>query len=219
MPPKPKYTKDEIITAAYEIARERGIDAVVAREVGKKLGTSATPIFTIWKTMEELQEEVIVRAWQEFDKVLDAANHYNPPFKMRGFMMVKFAQDEPKIFQLLFMRERKGVSFRDFMNERIHGIDSDIDIIRRDYGATEEQARQLFEHVWIHTYGIAVLCATNLLHFTDQEIGEMLGQAFMSMIMLIKSGSKAYKVSPAKKGTPEGEQIMKGYPAIDKGPN
>ena len=46
MPPKPKYTKEEIVAAAYEITREKGIDAVVAREVGRRLNTSSSPIFT-----------------------------------------------------------------------------------------------------------------------------------------------------------------------------
>ena len=37
MPPKPKYTKEEIVHAAYELTREKGIEAVVAREVGHRL--------------------------------------------------------------------------------------------------------------------------------------------------------------------------------------
>ena len=39
MPPRPKYTREEIIRAAYELTREKGIDAVAAREVGKRLNT------------------------------------------------------------------------------------------------------------------------------------------------------------------------------------
>ena len=58
MPPKPKYTKEEIIQAAFELTREKGIDAVVAREVGKRLNTSSSPIFTVWSSMEQLKGEV-----------------------------------------------------------------------------------------------------------------------------------------------------------------
>ena len=32
MPPKAKYSREEIIEKAFEIARVRGIDAVVARD-------------------------------------------------------------------------------------------------------------------------------------------------------------------------------------------
>ena len=54
MPPRPKYTKEEIVDAAFELTREKGIDSVVAREVGKRLNTSSSPIFTVWNSMEEL---------------------------------------------------------------------------------------------------------------------------------------------------------------------
>lgn len=48
MPPKPKYTKEEIVQVAFEMARENGLESVVARELGKRLGISSTPIFLIF---------------------------------------------------------------------------------------------------------------------------------------------------------------------------
>ena len=53
MPPKPKFTKDEIINAAFEIVRTRGEHALTAREVGKYLKTSSSPIFTVFNDMED----------------------------------------------------------------------------------------------------------------------------------------------------------------------
>ena len=38
MPPRVKFQKEEIVTTALEIAREKGIDAVTAREVANALG-------------------------------------------------------------------------------------------------------------------------------------------------------------------------------------
>ena len=46
MPPKVRFRKEEIASAALDIAREKGIDAVTAREVAKALGVSVGPIFT-----------------------------------------------------------------------------------------------------------------------------------------------------------------------------
>ena len=44
LPPKPKFTKDEITNAALTVAREKGIGAVSAREVAVVLGTSTRPM-------------------------------------------------------------------------------------------------------------------------------------------------------------------------------
>ena len=41
MPPKPKFTKEEIVFAAKEIVREKGLSALTAREVAEKLGSCA----------------------------------------------------------------------------------------------------------------------------------------------------------------------------------
>ena len=45
MPPKFKFTKEEIINAALDLTRENGISSVTARRLGEKLGSSAKPIF------------------------------------------------------------------------------------------------------------------------------------------------------------------------------
>ena len=46
MPPKPKYTRNEVAIAAFNIIKKDGLSALTARELGKSLGTSVSPIFT-----------------------------------------------------------------------------------------------------------------------------------------------------------------------------
>ena len=59
------------------------------------------------------------------------------------------------------------------------------------FGAlTPEQARVLFEHVWIYTYGVGVLCATRMCHFSNEALGRMLTTQFQAMMLLVKNGSQ-----------------------------
>ena len=51
-----------------------------------------------------------------------------------------------------------------------------------------EKAKELFQQVWIFTFGVSVLCATKSCSFTDAEIEELLGREFISMLMYIKAG-------------------------------
>lgn len=48
MPPKPKFTKEEMVGKALRIVEEKGASALTARELGKALGSSTRPIFTIF---------------------------------------------------------------------------------------------------------------------------------------------------------------------------
>ena len=67
MPPKPMFTREEIVQAALDIVSERGIEALTARELGVKLGSSARPLFTVFKNMEELHEAVRAAAMARFE--------------------------------------------------------------------------------------------------------------------------------------------------------
>ena len=62
MPPKCKFTRDEIIAAALDIARKDGLYAVTARSLGEKLGSSSKPIFSIFENMEEVLEATLLAA-------------------------------------------------------------------------------------------------------------------------------------------------------------
>ena len=58
MPPKPKFTKEEIVQTALDIVSRKGVEALTAKELGDALGSSARPIFTVFRSMKEVQDEV-----------------------------------------------------------------------------------------------------------------------------------------------------------------
>jgi len=48
VPPKAKFTKEEIVATALAIVKEQGIEALTARSLAKELDSSARPIFTVF---------------------------------------------------------------------------------------------------------------------------------------------------------------------------
>ena len=67
MPPKPKFTKEEIVQTALEIVSQKGVEALTAKELGDALGSSARPIFTAFSSMKEVQDEVRAAAMLHFE--------------------------------------------------------------------------------------------------------------------------------------------------------
>lgn len=189
MPPKPKFTKDEIVDAALKLVSKRGSDALTARELGAALGSSARPIFTVFDSMEELQNEVREAALKRFESYVDRSNTDIPLFKQVGMQMVLFGAREPKLYQLLFMRENKDVeSFDDLFNKLGTAATESIEILCGEYGLTLPQAKLLFENIWVYTFGLGTLCATRVCEFTDEELGNMLTAEFNALLLLVKSG-------------------------------
>lgn len=190
MPPKPKFTKEEIVATALEVVSQKGVEALTARELGNALGSSARPIFTVFKNMEELQDEVRKAAMRKFESFAGHALPDMPLFKQVGMQMVLFGAKEPKLYQLLFMQEnRSNNTFDDVFGELGTTADICIEAIQKDYNLSSADAKTLFENVWIYTFGVGALYATRVCQFSEEKVGQMLSTEFQAMMMLVKSGA------------------------------
>lgn len=189
MPPKAKFTREEIIKVALTLASEKGIRALTARELGAALGTSSRPIFTAFENMEELLHEVRKATLARFGEYAKKAKEYTPVFKQVGLQMIMFAYEQPKLYSLLFMSEKpEAQTFDDVFNNLGEIAPLCVEVIQRDYDLSHDNAMLLFRQVWIYTYGVGALIATGMCHFGMDEIQDMLSREFVAMLMLIKSG-------------------------------
>ena len=110
-------------------------------------------------------------------------------FKGVGMQYIRFAIQEPKLFQLLFMTEQANKPTTATVLSVIDENYSDILLsAERCYGICEDEAEKLYRHLWIYSHGIAVLCATNMCTFTPEEIGELLTEMRVAVLNEIKGG-------------------------------
>lgn len=204
MPPKPKFTKEEVAQAALKIIKSDGVDALTARNLGAYLGTSARPIFTVFRNMDEVKLAAREIALMEFEEFAGDFEGYKPAFKRIGMLMVEYAIHEPETFKLLFMQEHKTQkSFDNTLSDLGSIVDFCIELIEKDFGLSAEQSKMLFEQMWIHAYGLCSLCAMKVCDFSEEEISKRLSQVFMGLIALLKSGKENENIIMPKKDTQE----------------
>ncbi len=187
MPPKAKFTKEEVISAALSIVRTDGFDALTSRALGTRLGSSARPIFTVFQSMDEVQQAVIEAAKALYKKYVDQGLTWEHPFKGVGTQYILFSIQEPKLFQLLFMTEQPQVPDLSGVLPLIEESYGEIlQSIQNDHGISEGLAERLYRHLWIYTHGIATLCATKMCRFTGEEISNMITEVCMSLLKNMK---------------------------------
>ena len=183
MPPKAKFSREEIVKAALQIARTQGIEAVTARELGRVLGSSARPIFTVFQNMDEVLEEVRKGARDIYRQYVERGLSETPAFRGVGLAYIQFAIEEEKLFRLLFMSEQIPV---DSIEQILMLIDESYDAILRSveeyYHLPREDAKWLYEHLWIYSHGIATLCATGMYDFTPKEIEKQITEVFIGLL-------------------------------------
>lgn len=185
MPPKQKYTQERILNAAFDLMRRKGINAVGARPVAEELNCSTQPIFSYFKDMEDLKQALIKKAKDFYRSYVKRGLTHTIPFKGVGIEYINFAKDEPELFKLLYMS-----AYNTEMNSFLY-FDDNKDIILdslMDFsGLDKANAEKLYLMIWIFTHGIAVMYATNTISFTETEISELLGNAYLGYYIKIKS--------------------------------
>ncbi len=187
MPPKAKFTREQITEAALEIIRTENPENLTARALGKKLGSSTCPIFTVFANMEEVQQAVLEAVRSIYKEYVEKGLSESPAFKGVGTQYILFAINEPKLFQILFMSQQTKLPDIDNVLPIIdESYDKILASITAGYGIEGKDAERLYKHLWIYTHGIASLCATKTCCFTDAEINEMLTEVFISLLNKMK---------------------------------
>ena len=107
MPPKPKITKDMILTTVLNITRETGFEAVNARSIAGKLQCSTRPIFTCYENMEELKAEFLEFAFEYYNRYVE---EYKKCKNIKSYLLfplsyIEFAKEETNLFRLLFISD------------------------------------------------------------------------------------------------------------------
>ena len=179
MPPKFKFAKDEMISAALNVTRKKGMAGLTARALAAELGCSVKPIFGMFQNMEELQQEVLT-AVNHFYKVYLQENISNspyPPYKACGMAYICFAKEEKEFFKLLFMRNRSHETIEDSREE----TRPMIELIQNNLGIDEEEAYLYHIEMWLYVHGIATMIATCYLDWDDRFVSKVLTDAYIGL--------------------------------------
>lgn len=191
MPPKAKFSQEQIIETAFEIVRTYGIAALTARSLAEKLNSSPRPIFTVFNSMEEVQNKVINKAKTLYKSYVDAGLSEEKAFRGVGKAYIRFAVEEEKLFKLLFMQELTGKPEKDSILYLIDKNYEDIlHSIEREYGFEQNTAKSFYLHLWIYSHGIASLSATKVCKFSENEIANMLDEVGASLVRKYKAEGK-----------------------------
>ena len=134
-------------------------------------------------------QAIRIEAMRRYDKYVSRARDYYPSFKAIGILMLRYAKEQPKLFQLLFMTENaQARRFDDVFDTLGETAKLSIEFVMNDYGLTTDEARFLFQYVWTFTYGVSAMSATGMCDFSEDELVSMLGNEFMAVMSFIKSG-------------------------------
>ncbi|MFX4263328.1 TetR/AcrR family transcriptional regulator [Pelotomaculum propionicicum] len=160
MGPKNKFSKEQIIDAAFEIARTEGIDNITMRKIAEKMGSSVAPIYVNFKNTDELTEAVIEKIVSISQQLLIEESTGNPFYDL-GRASLRFALEYSVLFRDLVM---KNNSYMKEYDEKM--IPALIKEMRKDpelEDFSEYELKTILLKMKVFQLGLSVMAANGLL--------------------------------------------------------
>lgn len=186
MPPKIKVSREQVLDTAFEMTREEGFEALTARKLASRLGSSTQPIFRAYENMETLKEDLYYKSVDFFSgEMLKSVGSGEPAYLSMGMSYIELAVGERHLFGLVAsIEEHKGEEIHEFLQR---GDGRELLEELPDAGdLTPEQKRELFSMVWMFTHGVATQVTSGIVKLGDKQIREMLCRAYNGFLSTLK---------------------------------
>jgi len=172
MPPKNKFSREEIVQAAFEIAQEEGFSKITARSVASRLNSSVAPIYVNFNTIEELAQAVVQKVFALSEELLAKQKGENL-FENIGKASLTFARDYPVLFRELVLQPNPYMaSYEDTEKAMIDALKENEEM----KNWTMEERRRLFLKMRIFQLGLSAMVANGHVPswLDDQESEKLL---------------------------------------------
>lgn len=179
MPPKAKITKKEIARNALALIRRKGIRSLTAKALAAEMKCSTQPIFWYYRGMDDLKQDVYREALALFDNYLRIRHEGISEYNSIGINYIRFAGEEKECFKWLFMSGefRTGEALSNHSEAAYV-----LDVLEKTENLTGEEARSVFEEMWMFVHGIATMIASDTADFGDEKIRKMLSDVYRGLI-------------------------------------
>ena len=185
MAPKNKFTKEEMVEAALRVVRAKGIGGLTAKTLADELGTSTQPVFTAFKSMDGVKQEVYAAAVRVYDGYTNAGLQEKIPFLGVGMQYIRFAREEPELYRLLFLTKPTGKE-HSAMKAMGHLQELVRPTLTAIYQISAEEADLYFRDLWLVVHSLSTLIVTGDCPYSDLEIGQILTGFSISICKSIK---------------------------------
>lgn len=184
MPPRKRFEQDTVINAAFEVLRRQGFDAVTARNVAVELGSSTTPIYWVFQSMDAVEEALHNKAMQLMID-FQSKKYTDNIFTNMAIGYVHYARQEPRLFQFLQYEQQKpyNPSGSEALGSRMSAILGKQPPVENYFGKIDLKSMDgIALRSWIFMHGLAVAISSHMLEFNSEEEIENLiisaGRAF-----------------------------------------
>lgn len=183
--PNQRITKEMVVDAAFELARQGGMEQVIVKNIASRLSCSVQPIYSYCSSMEGLRNDVCDKVRLFIQEYVTAHINIKDLFRSTGQAYIQLAKEEPHILKIFVLQERKNISSLDdlYKTETNPMI---AQTIAKELNISIENAKKLHLNMLIYTMGIGTIFSVSSPGIPAKEIylqQEQAYQAFLNATM------------------------------------
>ncbi|WP_368655034.1 TetR/AcrR family transcriptional regulator [Ornithinibacillus sp. 4-3] len=182
MAPKNKFSMEQIINAAFEIAKKEGIDGITIRKVADLLGSSIAPIYVNFSDVKELKQAVIKKVVQLSQQLVYEQNS-GSPFQDIGLASIQFAKEYPVLSKDFIMKPNEYVGDYDegMGNELVEHMKKDPDLV----GFTDQELMMILFKMRAFQTGLTIMISNKTVpeEFDLDEMQAIMNDVALDVIM------------------------------------
>jgi hypothetical protein len=173
VPPKTRITKDMIINAAIEIAKQSGYESINARTVSEQLHCSTQPVMYHFSTIDAMKRAAYAKVDHLHSEYMMTTMPGQDPILGIGLNYIRFAVEEPQLFRFLF---QSGYAEENSLLEMIESEElvPVLAAMQEGSGLRMEKTKQIFLTVALFAHGYASIIANNGLEYDEKLVAEHL---------------------------------------------
>lgn len=180
MAPKTKFTKQDIVLAAFDIAKTDGIESITIRKVAERLGSSIAPIYVNFNDVQDLLQQVVERALQVARGMI-MEQQSGQPFRDIGMASLRFAKEYPVLYRDLMMKDNPH------MKNTPEQLAEVIGLMRHDPELAEfsdQELQSILLNMQVFQTGLCVMVANDLFtkNVDDEQMMNMMDEAAEAFI-------------------------------------
>jgi len=167
MPPKQKFSAEDVIESAFQVVRRNGWQGLSARAIARQLGASTRPVYDYFESMQHIEKAVVQKALAAFvefigrdrtgDKWLDQALGY-----------VIFAAKEKHLFRCI--NDEHHIEYqKEFARTHWQALGEQLAGDERFQGLPEQNLHRIRVARWFLVHGLSFLMANGWLDLPDPE--------------------------------------------------
>lgn len=179
--PKQRITKETVVNAAFELARQGGMEQVIVKNIAQKIGCSVQPIYSYCNNMDGLRNAVCDQARNFIQRFIASRMDQKDLFRSTGQAYIQLAKEEPHILKIFILQERKNITSLADLYEAETNPQVAEDLSEK-LKISVERAKQLHLNMLIYTMGIGTVFSVSSPGIPTDEIYFQQEQAYRAFL-------------------------------------